>query len=229
MSESQRDVKSFVRRQGRLTPGQKRAVESYWPRFGLDCTGQLPLDLDQVFNCAARERILEVGFGNGETLLAQAALRPDADFLGIEVHRPGVGHLLMRLAEHDLNNVRVICDDAVRVLRDGLNDAVLDRINIYFPDPWPKKRHHKRRLIQPSFVALLARKLKPGGLLHLATDWEPYAEQVLSVLESSPDFVNRFTGYAPRPPERPLTKFEQRGQRLGHTVRDLLFRRLDDQ
>lgn len=229
MSESHRDVKSFVRRQGRLTPGQKRAMDIYWSRFGLTCADRVPLDLDRVFNRSASERILEIGFGNGEALLDQAALRPDADFLGIEVHQPGVGHLLMRLGERELGNVRVICDDAMRVLRDGLNEAVLDRVNIYFPDPWPKKRHHKRRLIQPPFVALLARTLKPGGLLHLATDWEPYAEQMLSVLESSPDFVNSTVGFAPRPPERPLTKFEQRGQRLGHTVRDLLFRRLDDQ
>jgi tRNA (guanine-N7-)-methyltransferase len=227
MTENRRDIQSFVRRQGRLTTGQKRAIEYHWHRFGLVCT-TTPLNLDQAFNRSASERILEIGFGNGEALLTQAVLRPDVDFLGIEVHQPGVGHLLMRLVERELTNVRVICDDAVRVLRECLADAGFNRINIYFPDPWPKKRHHKRRLIQPAFVALLARKLRPGGLLHLATDWEPYAEQMLGVLESSPDFVNLAADYAPRPPERPLTRFEQRGQRLGHMVRDLLFRRLDN-
>lgn len=215
-----RAVQSFVRRQGRLTPGQKRALEELWPRYGLPVEGE-SLDLDLTFGRRA-PRVLEIGFGNGETLVARARAEPEVDFLGIEVHRPGVGHLLSRLAELELSNVRVFCADAVDVLHRRLADAALDRIDILFPDPWPKKRHHKRRLIQPSFVVLLALKLKPGGLLHLATDWADYAMQMRHVMDASPAFEHQ-DGVAV---SRPMTKFERRGRRLGHEVSDLLYRRL---
>ena len=215
--------RSFVRRQGRMTSGQQRALEQFWDRFGLDLQDKV-YDWDEVFGRSAA-RILEIGFGNGESLLVMAQHCPEQDFIGIEVHRPGVGHLLIQVMELNLSNIRVFCADAVAVLNSSIAAASLDRIQLFFPDPWPKKRHHKRRLIQPPFVVLLADKLKPGGILHLATDWQDYAEHMLTVLELSPCFSNTATGFAPRPPERPLTKYEQRGQRLGHTVYDLLYRR----
>ncbi|HXH02607.1 MAG TPA: tRNA (guanosine(46)-N7)-methyltransferase TrmB [Candidatus Competibacteraceae bacterium] len=220
-----RQIRSFVRREGRLTPAQQRAMETLWARLGLAAGAEL-LDLDRIFGRAA-PRILEIGFGNGECLASMAQAQPECDFLGIEVHRPGVGHLLLRLEQLGLSNVRVLCADAVEALGGRFPDASLDRIQIYFPDPWPKKRHHKRRLIQPQFVALLARKLKPGGRLHLATDWEHYAQHMLEVLNAAPEFVNTADdgGFVPRPDYRPLTKFERRGLGLGHGVWDLLFER----
>jgi len=172
--------------------------------------------------------VVEIGFGNGESLLALAAMHPDQDFLGIEVHRPGVGHLLLKCEELGLTNIRVLCHDAMECLATHLPACAFAGVLLYFPDPWPKKRHHKRRIVQPAFVALAARVLEPGGVLRLATDWSPYAEHMREVLEASEDFVNAAPGGAPwvsRPESRPQTRFERRGQRLGHEVRDLAYRR----
>ena len=183
------------------------------------------LDLEALFGREA-PRTLEIGFGNGESLIALAAARPDEDFLGVEVHRPGVGHLMLRAEAQGLTNVRVACRDAVEVLTERIGDATLDAVLLYFPDPWPKKRHHKRRIVQPSFAHLVARKLRPGGRFRLATDWQHYAEQMLAVVGACGLLENEFdAGYAPRPDSRPLTRFENRGQRLGHGVRDLSFRK----
>ena len=222
-SEQPPPLHSFVRRQGRITPSQQRALEQLWDRFGLDLQDTV-YDLDTVFGRSA-ERVLEIGFGNGESLLHTAQLRPEQDYIGIEVHRPGVGHLLLQASELNLGNIRVFCADAVAVLNRCIGTASLDRVQIFFPDPWPKKRHHKRRLIQSSFIELLADKLKAVGVLHLATDWQDYSEHMLTVLEQSAQFANTAAGFTPRPAERPLTKYEQRGQRLGHTVYDLIYRR----
>ncbi len=223
LPDAPRHVLSFVRREGRLTSGQQRALDTLWDRYGVDASPGL-LDLDKLFRRRA-PRILEIGFGNGQFLATMAQARSDADFLGIEVHRPGVGHVLMRIESLGLSNLRVLCVDAVEVLARQLPDASLNRIQVFFPDPWPKHRHHKRRLIQPDFVALLARKLKPGAHLHLATDWEAYALHMLAVLEAAEGFVNTASKFAERPYYRPLTKFERRGLSLGHTVWDLLFQR----
>ena len=228
MSESghPRAIRSFVTRSGRITPAQERALEELWPKYGVDL-GAAPLDLDALFGRRAR-RSAEIGFGNGEHLLALAASRPAEDFLGIEVHRPGVGRLLLQLEEHGLGNVRVVCRDAVELLERYLDGPCLDEILILFPDPWPKKRHHKRRLIQPAFVVLLAERLKDGGALRLATDWEPYAVEMLATLSAEPRLrnVSREGGFVTRPPERSPTRFERRGERLGHQVWDLEFRRV---
>lgn len=206
-----------------MTPAQRRALERLWPRYGLD-PGAGPLDPLQAFGRRA-PLALEIGFGDGAALAAMAALRPDWDFLGVEVHRPGVGRLLARLESEGLANVRVACADIVEVLEDWLPEQALAAAYIFFPDPWPKKRHHKRRLIQPAFAALLARKLAPGGRVSLATDWEDYARHMLAVLDATPGLQNlagpgRFSG---RPPERPPTKYETRGRRLGHPVFDLAY------
>jgi tRNA (guanine-N7-)-methyltransferase len=220
-----RPVRSFVRRQGRITLAQNAALESLWPQFGLDPA--LPLDPKAVFGRAA-PLVLEIGFGNGDSLAQMAQEAPETDFIGVEVHRPGVGHLLLRAQALGLNNVRVYCADAVEVVGGLLADNSLDGAQVFFPDPWHKKRHHKRRLVNPEFTALLAAKLKPGGVLHCATDWEPYAEQMLEVLEGCPALRN-LAGpghFSERPARRPLTKFEQRGERLGHRVRDLLFEKV---
>jgi tRNA (guanine-N7-)-methyltransferase len=220
-----RTVRSFVVRGGRMTAAQERAWQELWPRYGIEAA-EGPLDLARVFGREAR-RTLEIGFGNGETLLALAAAHPECDFLGIEVHRPGVGHLLLRAQALGIGNLRVVCRDAVEVLRDGIPAASLDEVLVYFPDPWPKKRHHKRRMVQPEFLALVASRLRPGGVLRMATDWEPYAEQMLAVGSACPALVNESTqgDYVPRPDSRPVTRFERRGERLGHGVRDLAFRR----
>ncbi len=223
-------IRSFVVRAGRMTDAQRRALERLWPRYGLDlpvlADGAATLDLDVAFGRTA-PRVLEIGFGNGETLAALAAAHPERDHLGIEVHRPGVGHLLRLAEQQQLTNLRVICHDAVEVLERHLAPASLDEVLILFADPWHKKRHHKRRLIQPPFVALLASRLRAGGRLHLATDWQPYAEQMLEVLGASPQFANEAAagGFAPRPPWRQPTRFERRGARLGHGVWDLSYRR----
>jgi tRNA (guanine-N7-)-methyltransferase len=207
-----------------MTIAQERAWRELWPRYGLAATDET-LDLDTAFGRAA-PRTLEIGFGNGESLVALAQTHPDENFLGIEVHRPGVGHLMLRAESLALGNVRVACRDAVEVLARQLPDASLDTVLLYFPDPWPKKRHHKRRIVQPAFVALVARKLKPGGRFRLATDWQNYAEQMLAVVGDCALLENEFdAGYAPRPDSRPLTRFETRGQRLGHEVWDLCFRK----
>ena len=213
-----------MRREGRLTPGQQRALDELWPHYGL--SAQQKLDALATFGRQA-PLTLEIGFGNGGSLAAMAEQEPDNDFIGIEVHRPGVGRLLNAVHERQLNNVRVFCADAVEVLNRCIDDHSLDRVLLFFADPWPKKKHHKRRIVQPVFVSLLARKLKGGGLLHMATDWQPYAEHMLHVMEAAAEFRNEAgTGqYAPRPAYRPVTRFEQRGQRLGHGVWDLLYRR----
>ena len=220
-----RSIRSFVQRAGRITRAQERALAELWPRFGIEATAT-PVDLDAVFGRSAA-RVLEIGIGDGETLLALAALHPERDFLGVEVHRPGLGHCLLGIESGGLTNVRLIGHDAVEVLERQLPDASLDEVLLYFPDPWPKKRHHKRRIVQPAFAELLATRLKPGGSFRLATDWAPYAEHMLEVLRASPSFRNASaTGdYVPRPTSRPLTKFERRGERLGHEVFDLEFRR----
>lgn len=228
-----RRVRSFVLRAGRITDAQSRALESEWARFGIDLpeqsTAKIPLDLDQRFGRRAR-RTLEIGFGNGDNLFALAERHPERDYLGIEVHRAGVGRLLIEAAHASLGNLRVICHDAVEVLDRHLAPRSFDEILILFPDPWHKKRHHKRRLVQPLFVELLASRLTPGGQLQLATDWQPYAEQMLEVVGASAAFRNRSTsidGFITRPAWRVLTRFERRGQRLGHGVWDLSFERVD--
>ncbi|HEY5789848.1 MAG TPA: tRNA (guanosine(46)-N7)-methyltransferase TrmB [Gammaproteobacteria bacterium] len=208
-----------------MTPAQRRALEALWPRFGVP-PGDGPLDLDALFGRHA-PRVLEIGFGMGGSLLAMAAAAPEQDFLGIEVHRPGIGRLLAGLEAAGLGNVRVAEGDAVLLLRERLAAGSLDRLLLFFPDPWPKKRHHKRRLLQAGFVELVASRLRPGGVLHAATDWEPYAEQMLALLEACPRLENLAGSarFVPRPEYRPPTKFEQRGRALGHGVWDLVFRR----
>jgi len=218
-----RPIRSFVLRQGRVSSAQARYFEEGMPRWGIPYRAEL-LDLDAVFGRQA-PRILEIGCGMGETTAAIAAAQPQHDYLGIEVHTPGVGSLLKEISVRELTNLRVIQHDAVEVVRDMLPAGTLAGIHIYFPDPWPKKRHHKRRLIQAPFVAMLATRLAPGGYFHCATDWQEYAEQMLAVLGAEPLLENTAAGFAPRPDYRPLTKFEQRGQRLGHGVWDVIFRR----
>lgn len=222
--EHTRTIRSFVLRQGRLTHAQERAVETLLPVYGIPYAPQL-LDLDAAFGRAA-PKILEIGFGMGGATAEIAQANPDQDYLGIEVHTPGVGNLLKLVQERGLTNLRVIQHDAVEVLRDMIGDAALDGVHIFFPDPWHKKRHHKRRLLQAEFVALLCSKLKPGGYLHFATDWEEYARWTLEVLQGQPLLANTAQDYAPRPEYRPLTKFEQRGLNLGHGVWDLILRRV---
>jgi len=220
-----RGIRSFVVRAGRMTAAQERAWQELWPRYGVETADHL-LDLAAVFGREAR-RTLEIGFGNGEALVALAAAHPECDYLGIEVHPPGVGHLLLRAQASGVANLRVICRDAVEVLRDCIAEASLDEVLLYFPDPWPKKRHHKRRIVQAGFVALVASRLRPGGVLRMATDWEPYAVQMLEVAGACPALVSESTqgGFVPRPDSRPVTRFERRGERLGHGVRELAFRR----
>jgi tRNA (guanine-N7-)-methyltransferase len=220
-----RGIRSYVLRKGRMTTAQKNALDELWPHYGIDRADTV-LDLDDHFDRPA-DVIIEIGFGNGETTWQMAQLEPEKNFIGIEVHEPGVGHLLMALDKHDLDNVRIACEDAVRFLQIRVAPDSLAGVRIYFPDPWPKKRHHKRRIIQPEFVKLLARCIRTGGILHLATDWQPYAEHMLEVMQSNPDFVNLSTkgDYCKRPDWRPYTKYEQRGERLGHEVRDLLYQR----
>jgi len=237
-----RRIRSFVVRAGRLTAGQERAWQELWPRYGIELSAQ-PLELDKIFNRVA-PRILEIGFGTGDALLAYAQLHPDHDCLGIEVHPPGVGHLLLKIQEAALTNVRVICHDAVEILSQCLAADCLDEVHIFFPDPWHKKRHHKRRLIQLPFVDLLARVLKSSGVVKLGTDWQEYAEQMLKLMDEHAAFQNLasnnyltndqyrtpshpevLSGFVARPTHRPLTRFERRGHRLGHGVWDLAYRR----
>ena len=218
-----RPVRSYVMRGGRLGPGQERALATLGPRFVLPFQTQ-PLDLPATFGRVA-PTVLEIGFGMGDATAQIAAARPDTDFIGVEVHEAGVGALLKRIGELGLTNLRILRHDAVEVAQEMIAPASLAAVHVFFPDPWHKKRHHKRRLIQPPLVALLASRLAPGGVLHCATDWEPYAEQMLEVLGHETALVNTAAGFAPRPDYRPLTKFEARGLRLGHGVRDLVFRR----
>jgi tRNA (guanine-N7-)-methyltransferase len=220
-----RAIRSFVVRAGRMTQAQQRAWRELWPLWGLE-PGDSVIDLEAVFGRKAPVT-LEIGFGNGESLVALAARHPERDFLGLEVHPPGVGHALLRCEAEGLTNVRVLCQDAVEVLQRRLPDDALDEVLLYFPDPWPKKRHHKRRIVQPAFVDLVARKLRPGGVLRMATDWQPYAEHMLATVGACAALRNESaTGdYVERPESRPVTRFERRGQRLGHDVRDLAFRK----
>ncbi len=221
-----RRIRSFVRREGRLTRGQQRALRELFPRFGFTLE-EGELDLHALFGRDA-PRILEIGFGNGAALAQLAAQHPENDYLGIEVHRPGVGNLLLQMEKQQLRNIRISRDDAVEVLQQQIPDDSLDAVYLFFPDPWHKKRHHKRRIVQPAFVQVLRRKLKTGGLFHLATDWQDYAEHMLQVMRHAEGFENTAgqDQYVPRPQYRPLTRFEQRGHRLGHGVWDLIFKRI---
>jgi tRNA (guanine-N7-)-methyltransferase len=219
-------IRSFVLRQGRVSNAQMRYHEGMMAEIGVPYV-PAPHNLDTVFGRSAdvAPKILEIGFGMGETSAAIAAANPQNDYLGIEVHTPGVGSLCKLIAEGGLTNMRIVQHDAVEVLRDMIQPATLAGVHIFFPDPWPKARHHKRRLIQPPLVALLASRLRAGGYIHCATDWENYAEQMLAVLAAEPALENTASGFAPRPDYRPLTKFEQRGLRLGHGVWDVIFRK----
>jgi tRNA (guanine-N7-)-methyltransferase len=229
-STPHRPVRTFVKRAGRMGSGQVRALQELSPRYVLPFT-ETPLDYAAAFNLSAPQpTVLEIGFGMGSATAQIAQARPDTLFIGCEVHDPGVGALLKHIEALQLSNLRIIAHDAVQVLHHMIAPASLAGIHIFFPDPWHKKRHHKRRLIQPELVALLASRLQPGGVLHLATDWQPYAEQMLSVLNGEPALVNTVShdengGFAPRPSYRPLTKFEHRGLKLGHGVWDLIYQR----
>ena len=223
--DKRRPIRSYVLRTGRMTPGQQRAFERGWQRWGLEhYDGKL--DFEAVFG-EPGPVTLEIGFGMGQSLVVMAQASPNTHFIGIEVHTPGVGRLLHSIEEQGVGNIRIYHHDAVEVLRDCILDGSLNTVQIFFPDPWHKKRHHKRRLIQPTLVSQLTRKLKPGGILHLATDWENYAEQMMEVLSGEEALTNSCGPgqFAPRPEYRPLTKFELRGERLGHGVWDLIFTR----
>jgi tRNA (guanine-N7-)-methyltransferase len=220
-----RPIRSFVRREGRLTAGQARALDQLWPRFGLE-PGDAEIDLARVFSREAPVA-LEIGFGNGESLATMAEAHPQINYIGIEVHRPGVGSLLLRLEQRAISNVRVISQDASEVLRKNVPDASLAAVYLFFPDPWPKKRHHKRRLVQPEFVQQVRAKLKTGGEFHMATDWQDYAKHMMAVMSDADGFVNVAGDgrYSTKPAYRPETKFERRGLMRGHGVWDLVFRR----
>jgi len=222
---ARRPVRSFVLRAGRLTDGQKRALEQLWPVYGVP-DGADELNFRTLFG-NRKDVILEIGFGDGNASWQMALAHPEENYLGVEVHRPGVGRLLLKIESLGLGNVRVACEDAVELLDRRIPGESLAGVRIYFPDPWPKKRHHKRRMIQPPFAALLAGRMKAGAVLHLATDWEPYAQHILEVMGQSGDFVNLASGggFSPKPEWRPATKYEKRGKRLGHGVYDLLYRR----
>ena len=221
--EHPRAIRSFVLRQGHMTAAQQRAIDTLWPRYGLDYRAE-NLDLAQTFGRAA-PKVLEIGFGMGAATAEIARRLPDTDFLAADVHGPGVGNLLKLIEEQGIVNIRVMRHDAVEIVENMLADNSLDGIHIFFPDPWHKKRHHKRRLIQAPFAAKLLPKLKSGGYIHLATDWEEYAAQMLDVLRAFPGLENTAEGYAPTPAYRPETKFEARGKRLGHGVWDLVFKK----
>ena len=223
--EHPRSIRSFVMRGGRITEAQQRALELLWPRYGI-AFEPVPLDLPAIFGRSAPVT-LEIGFGNGDNLAAQAAAHPERNYLGVEVHRPGVGHLMLSLEERQLRNAKVICHDAVEVLTHQVAPQSLAEVVILFPDPWPKKRHHKRRLVQAPFVELVTERLQKGGVLRFASDWQPYADAVLEVLGANPRLHNMAPagGFIPRPSERNPTRFEKRGARLGHDVWDLAFER----
>ena len=218
-------VKSFVKREGRLTKAQEKALEDHWPTKGIDYA-EAPLSLSEIFGRSAPV-VVEIGFGMGKSLVEMAANAPEKDFIGIEVHRPGVGACLAEASEQGVENLRVMDHDAVEVLKNMIPDGSLSRLQLFFPDPWHKKRHHKRRLIQHEFVQRLRHKLRVGGILHLATDWENYAEHMMEIMGESEGFANSqdIGEYSPRPDDRPITKFEKRGETLGHGVWDLVFYR----
>ncbi len=215
-------IRSYVLRQSRISPAQQRAYQTLLPIYGIPYQGK-PLDLDSVFQRSA-PKILEIGFGMGETTAQIVQSMPEKDFLTIDVHTPGVGALLKQIDERSLSNIRIVQHDAIEVVRDMIMPNSLSGIHIFFPDPWPKKRHHKRRLLQPAFIALLALRLKPEGYLHIVTDWQDYAEQILSVLSTQPSLLNTAEAYASRPAYRPLTKFEQRGLQAGRPSWELIFK-----
>lgn len=220
-----RPVRSFVLRQGRLTKGQDDALQRLWPQFGIE-RGDAALDMDSLFESDA-PITLEIGFGDGVSLATMAANAPDQNFIGIEVHRPGVGRMLHLTEDNNLTNLRVMDDDAVQIIKNRIPDGSLDRVQLFFPDPWHKKRHNKRRIVQDEFVKLIASKLSVNGVFHLATDWEPYAEHMVDVMEASDDFKSQATTpYSPKPDARPTTKFETRGLKLGHGVWDLLYKKV---
>jgi tRNA (guanine-N7-)-methyltransferase len=221
--EGHRPIRSFVLRAGRMGSGQARALTELGPRFVLPYA-PLPLDAAAVFGRQA-PLVLEIGFGMGDATAQIAAARPDTDFIGCEVHEPGVGALLRQIGERGLNNLRILQHDAVEVLENMVAPGSLAGIHLFVPDPWHKKKHHKRRLVQPALIARLATRLAPGGTLHCATDWQPYAQQMLAVIGAEPLLANTAPGYATRPDYRPLTKFENRGLKLGHGVWDLVFTR----
>ena len=222
--DSHPHIRSYVLRQGRVSNAQQRAHATLLPRYGI-AFAESPINLETVFGRSA-PKILEIGFGMGETTVEIAAAQPENDYLGVEVHTPGVGSLLKQIEARALTNVRIIQHDVVEVLQHMIAPDSLDGIHIFFPDPWPKKRHHKRRLIQAPLIGLLTEKLKAGGYLHAATDWHEYAGQILAVLSATPALLNTATDYAPRPAYRPRTKFEARGLKLGHGVWDIVFKRL---
>ncbi|MHB1100759.1 MAG: tRNA (guanosine(46)-N7)-methyltransferase TrmB [Burkholderiales bacterium] len=224
MNQEKKPIRSFVLRQGRLSKAQQSAHQNLLPKYGISF-GNEPINLVEAFGRDA-PKVLEIGFGMGGSTARIAQDNPDKDYLAIEVHTPGIGSLLRLIEENRLENIRIIQHDAVEVLEKMIPDASLSGIHIFFPDPWPKKRHHKRRLIQPGLIALLCRKLKDGGYVHAATDWEEYAAHILAVMEAEPLLSNTSQGYAEKPDYRPLTKFEERGIRLGHAVRDILFRKI---
>jgi tRNA (guanine-N7-)-methyltransferase len=221
-----RPIRSFVLRQGRVSKAQRRAHDTLLPRYGVPFAEQA-LDLDAVFGRQA-PHILEIGFGMGETTADIATAHPQNDYLGIEVHTPGVGSLLKNIEERGLTNIRIVQHDAVEVLEQMIEPATLDGVHVFFPDPWPKKRHHKRRLLQAPFVKLLASRLKPGGYIHVATDWEEYAREILDVMSAEGELENSAAAFAVRPDDRPFTKFEDRGLKLGHPIWDVIFVKRQD-
>lgn len=222
-----RQIRSFVLRTGRMTPAQKKAYDETWPKYGLDMPDGRMESVEAFGRLAPT--VLEIGFGMGDSLIAMAQAAPEQNFIGIEVHTPGVGRLLNNIEANQLQNLRVYCDDAVEILDKCIPDASLSKVQIFFPDPWHKKKHHKRRIIQSEFIQKLRSKLKAGGFIHLATDWEHYAEHMMEVMSDAEGFSNicGAGAFSPRPDFRPITKFEKRGQRLGHGVWDLLFEKID--
>lgn len=219
-----RRIRSFVLRPGRLTRSQQEALESLWPLYGI-CNDDQALNYAELF-ANNKPVTLEIGYGMGSSLAEMAAADPARNFIGIEVHPPGIGNLLKLIEAQNISNLRLMDEDAVEILQKRIPDASLQRVHLYFPDPWPKKKHHKRRIVQPEFVKLVAQKIQPDGIFHMATDWEDYAIHMLEVMEAAEEFINTSSSsYAERPDFRPLTKFEQRGLRLGHGVRDLIYMR----